>query len=93
LNPDSIRIRNPEKIKICHPDHFSESLETIFGLKIIYILDADPDPGSGIFLTVDLGSGMEKFGPGSRDTHPGSATLVKFMFNLLLLGMTNKSSC
>jgi hypothetical protein len=43
------------------PDHISESLETIFvGLKIIKFADAEPDPGSEIFLTLD----------------PGSATLV-----------------
>jgi hypothetical protein len=34
------------------PDHISESLETVFfGLKILKFFDADPDPGSGIFLT------------------------------------------
>jgi hypothetical protein len=30
------------------PDHISESLETIFGLKIVKFFDVDPDPGSGI---------------------------------------------
>jgi hypothetical protein len=29
-----------------------------------------------IFFTLDLGSGMEKFGFGIRDKHPGSATLL-----------------
>jgi hypothetical protein len=29
----------------------------------------------GIFLTLDPGSWMEKFGSGIRDKHPGSATL------------------
>jgi hypothetical protein len=29
------------------PDHISESLETIFWLKILKFLNADPDPGSG----------------------------------------------
>jgi hypothetical protein len=38
----------------------SESLETIFGLKIIKFFDAVSDPGSGIFLTLDPRSGMEK---------------------------------
>jgi hypothetical protein len=37
------------------PDHISESLETIFGLKILKFFDMDPDPGSGIFLTLDRG--------------------------------------
>jgi hypothetical protein len=40
------------------PDHISESLETIFGVKILKFFDADAD--SGIFLTLDPGSGMEK---------------------------------
>jgi hypothetical protein len=35
------------------PDHFSESLETVFRVKILKFFDADPDPGSGIFLTLD----------------------------------------
>jgi hypothetical protein len=43
-----------------NPDHISESLETIFGLKILKFFDSDP------------GSGMEKFR--IRDKHPGSAT-------------------
>ncbi len=29
---------------------------------LLPFFDADPDPGSGIFLTLDPGSGMEKFG-------------------------------
>jgi hypothetical protein len=29
------------------------------------------------FLTLDQGSGMEKFGSEIRDKHPGSATLIK----------------
>jgi hypothetical protein len=37
------------------PDHISESLETIFGLEMLKFFDADPVPGSGIFLTLDLG--------------------------------------
>jgi hypothetical protein len=36
-----IRIQNE------HPgSYISESLETIFGLKILKLFDADPDPGS-----------------------------------------------
>jgi hypothetical protein len=34
-----------------NPDHISESLKTIFWVKILKFLD--PDPGSGIFLTLD----------------------------------------
>jgi hypothetical protein len=35
------------------PEHILESLEKMFGLKILKIYDADPDPGSGIFLTLN----------------------------------------
>jgi hypothetical protein len=35
---------------INNPDPISESLETIFWVKILKFFDADPDPGSGIFL-------------------------------------------
>jgi hypothetical protein len=35
------------------PDHISESLETILGLKILKFFDADP--GSEILLTLDPG--------------------------------------
>jgi hypothetical protein len=58
------------------PDNFSESFETVFGLKILKFVDADLDPGFGILLTLDLGSGMEKFGSGIWYKHPGSATLL-----------------
>jgi hypothetical protein len=44
-----------------NPDHISESLETIFWVKILKFFDVDP------------GSGMEK--TRIRDKHPGSATL------------------
>jgi hypothetical protein len=51
------------------PDHISESLETIFWVKILKFFDvnADPDRGSGNLF--DPGSGI-------RDKHPGSARLV-----------------
>jgi hypothetical protein len=45
-----------------NPDHISESLETIFWVKILKFFDADP------------GTGMEKIR--IRDKNPGSATLV-----------------
>jgi hypothetical protein len=51
------------------PDNFSESLETVFGLKLLKFFDADPDPGSRIKDLVYRGSGI-------RNKHPGSATLV-----------------
>jgi hypothetical protein len=44
-----------------NPDHISESLKTIFGVKLLKFSDADP------------GSGMEKVR--IRDNHFGSATL------------------
>ncbi len=47
------------------PDHISESLETIFGLKILKFFDVDPDPGSGVFLTPASGMGT------NHDPDPG----------------------
>ncbi len=40
-------------------DDVTESLENFFGVKILKFFDADPDPGSEIFLTLDP-SRMEK---------------------------------
>jgi hypothetical protein len=64
-------------------DHISESLETIFWVKILKFFDAECGCGSGsrdleILLTLGPGTGMEKIRirdkhPGSGD--PGSATL------------------
>jgi hypothetical protein len=65
-----IRIRNERR------DHISKSLGTIFWLKNTKFFYADPDPGSGIFWTLDPGSGMKQFGSRIRDKHPGSVTLV-----------------
>jgi hypothetical protein len=42
---------------------FPRAEKQFVGSKILKLFDADPDPGSGIFLTLDPGSGMEKFGP------------------------------
>jgi hypothetical protein len=76
-----IRIRDPAQSRsgsgMNIPDHISVSLETIFGFKILKLFDVDPNRGSGIFLTLDPGSGMEKIGSGIRDKLPGSATLLK----------------
>jgi hypothetical protein len=58
------------------PVHIAESLETVFWVNKHKFVDVDPAPGSEIFLTLDPGSGMEKFGSGIRDNHPGSATLL-----------------
>ena len=49
-------------------DYISESLETFFWVKIIKFFDAHPDPE--IFLTMDMGSGMEKFGSGINIPDP-----------------------
>jgi hypothetical protein len=46
------------------PDHISENLEAIFWLKILKFFDADADPGSRIFLTLDPGSGRKNSDPG-----------------------------
>ncbi len=70
-------VRDPGwvKIKIRILDHVSESLETIFGLKYLNSLLRC---GSGIFLTLDLGSGMKNFGSGIQDKQPGFATLLTY---------------
>jgi hypothetical protein len=47
-----------------NPDHISESLETIFELKYRYL---------NSLMRIRDG---KKFGSGSRDKHPGSATLA-----------------
>jgi hypothetical protein len=58
-------------------DHISESLETIFCVKILKFFDAnaDADPESGNLLTLDPDPGWKKFGSEIRDKHPGSATM------------------
>ncbi len=58
-------------------DHISESLVTMFWVKIsvLQFFNAEADPE--IFFTLDLESGMEKkFRSGIRDKRPGSATLT-----------------
>ncbi len=68
-------------------DHISESLETIFWVKMLNFLDAIPDGKIGFGIRVgkksNPGSGMEKSDPESGmenffiwDKHPGSATLL-----------------
>jgi hypothetical protein len=54
------------------PDHISESLETIFWVKILKFFDADANPASGNLFVP--GSGMEKIRIRIRDKYPGSAT-------------------
>jgi hypothetical protein len=62
------------------PDHIPESLETIFGLKIPKVFDVDPDPGSGIFLTLNPTVRYGKIR--IRDIHPGSTTLLVSGFDI-----------
>jgi hypothetical protein len=45
-------------------DHSSESLETIFRVKILKFFDADPGSGIRDRKNSDPGSEMEKFGSG-----------------------------
>jgi hypothetical protein len=55
-----------------NPNHFSESLQTMFfWVKILKLFDADP--GSGMEKNSD--AGWKKFRCGIRDKHPRSATL------------------
>ncbi len=54
-----------------NPDHNSDSLETIFWVKIFKFFDAYP--GWKNFWIRD--HGWKKFGFGIRDKHPESATL------------------
>ncbi len=63
------------------PDHICESLETIFWVKILKFFDVDPDPGSGIFLTLDLGSGMEIFRSGINFPNPQRCKYRYLFFN------------
>jgi hypothetical protein len=54
-----------------HPGSYFPELRTqFFGLKKLQLFDADPDPGSEIFLTMDPGSGMEKFVSGLNIPDP-----------------------
>jgi hypothetical protein len=78
LDPVPVWKKPGSESRINIPDHFSESLETVFWVKNTLILCY----GSGIFLTLDPGSGknipepssgMEKFGSGINI--PDSATM------------------
>jgi hypothetical protein len=63
------------------PDHISESLETIFLVKILRFLYADLERGSGIRNLFDPGSGMEKILIGDPRCYPGSNTAVPIIKN------------
>jgi hypothetical protein len=63
-----------------NPDHISESLETIFWVKILKFFDAyrgGKKFRSGIRHGKNLVLGWKKFGSGIRDKNPGSATLLQ----------------
>jgi hypothetical protein len=66
-----IRIGKKSGSGINIPDHFSEILGTVFGLKILKFFDADPGSGS-----CQPGIRVEK-------VHPGSVTLRKKWNNLI----------
>jgi hypothetical protein len=67
-------------------DHFSESLETIFWVKILEFFDTYPDPGIFFF---NRGSGMEKIWIRDRDKHPGSASLLRIKPSMSVLRALN----
>jgi hypothetical protein len=49
-----------------HPRSFFRELRnSFFGLKMLKFFDEDPDPGSGIFSTLDPGSGINILDPQS----------------------------
>jgi hypothetical protein len=63
------------------PDHFPKTL-TVFRVKNTLFFDADPDPGSRIYLTLDLGSGIELFGSGLpwiRNTEKNLVDLIQIL--------------
>ena len=64
------------------PGWTSQSLETVFRAKNIKFFDADPDPGSGIFLTLDPGSEMENLDPQRCQLCYWWATSVRFLCTL-----------
>jgi hypothetical protein len=53
-----------------NPDHISESLETMFWVKILKFFDADADPGSGFFWPRIRDPGLKKFGSGINIPNP-----------------------
>jgi hypothetical protein len=64
-----------------NPDHISEILGTIFRVKMLKFFDADP--GSGMEKIRIRDPVWETFGSGLRDKHPGSATLLESLVNVV----------
>jgi hypothetical protein len=62
--------RSGSGIRDEHPGHFLELRNNFLGLKLLKFFVADLDPGSGIFLTLDLESEKEKFGSGINMPDP-----------------------
>jgi hypothetical protein len=56
-------------------DHISESVETIFWVKILKFF-FDADPGSGMKKNRSRDPGWKKCRSGIRDKHPGFASLL-----------------
>jgi hypothetical protein len=69
------------------PDHIPESLEPIFWVKKLKFFDVEPDSESGIFLSLDPGSGMEKFRSGItfriRNTGNYPIVVIYFIVDIL----------
>jgi hypothetical protein len=69
--------RSGSGIRDEHTGSYFRELKKLFWLKILKFLDADPDPGYGTFLTVDLGW---------KNSDSGSARLV---FSLIFVDSEN----
>jgi hypothetical protein len=75
------------------PDIFSESLDTVFRAKIFKFLDADSDPGSGMF-----DPGWKNSGPKSGLNIPDpqhwvSCSSLKIIFNTSVLLQNVQDGC
>jgi hypothetical protein len=78
-------VRDGTKIRIQDPGGTSQIIflrawKLFLELKILKFFYADPDPGFGIFLTLNPGWENSDLGSGIRDNHTGSATLKNTCF-------------
>jgi hypothetical protein len=72
-NPDPECKKNPDPGSgsgMNIPDHFSESLETVFWFKKTKFFDADPDPGSGSAFRLGTRD------PRWKNSNPGSGIII-----------------